>query len=100
MLANDLHLRRDMTNTNQAREQSPQWSNYNWNHMALPTFGFIFAVPEPPSDLHIPSQQDVLYHTTTSAPENAAQQSARLGDEPDDAQHSRYVPGLALHRLC
>jgi hypothetical protein len=41
-------------NTSQSAERNPQW-NYQWSHMALPTFGFIFAVPEPPPDLQLPA---------------------------------------------
>jgi hypothetical protein len=88
MLAFDIYRGWDMNNNNnQSPGQNPSWNNYNWNHMALPTFGFIFAVPEPPPDLHIPTQQEIPFHN----PPPSTQPSPRIEDITDASTQSQLV---------
>ena len=88
-------------NTGQDQQQRPPWSNYNWNHMALPTFGFIFAVPEPPPDLQLPVHHQQITQSIPSTPEVPVDQESRVEDEPpkpEPGQQSQCVliPYLTL----
>ena len=80
-------------NDNQHQGNHAQWS-HNWNHMALPTFGFIFAVPEPPQSLQLPTPAPSSFRATQAEPVVAIEELLKSKTDEANPKHphqSLYV---------
>ena len=66
--------------------------------MALPTFGFIFAVPEPPPDLQLPAQHQPLSQRP-HGPDASRHEKLQTEDEPPKAEASHQSQYAQLQLL-